>query len=118
MLLGRKVTTIVNQPDKRWHQAKPTIALCPEHGTHTGSPRKKYISEISGSQIHVRITGQPNIVNIRKRLGMMMTSGYLIGVSFGWNAFKVGKIDILIPSSSTLVVLAALDAPGLVIVNS
>ena len=49
---------------------------------------------------------------------MMMTSGCLIGVSFGWNAFKVGKIDILIPSSSTLVVLAALDAPGLVIVNS
>ena len=108
----------MNQPDKRWHQAKPTIALCPEHGTHTGSPRKKYISEISGSQIHVRITGQPNIVNIRKRLGMIMTSGYLIGVSFGWNAFKVGKIDILIPSSSTLVVLAALDAPRLVIDNS
>ena len=99
MLLGRKVTTIVNQPDKRWHQAKPTIALCPEHGTHS------------------------KIVNTRRWLGMvmmlmMMTSGCLIGVSFGWNAFKVGKIDILIPSSSTLVVLAALYASGLVIVNS
>ena len=51
----------------------------------------------------------------------MMTSGCLIGVSFGWNAFKAGQgcqIDILIPSSSTLEVLAALYASGLVNGNS
>ena len=30
---------------------------------HTGCPRKKYLSEISGSQIHVTIRGQPNKQN-------------------------------------------------------